>query len=374
MAINLTKNDLSSIEYQTIDISNGLESFETIKCVCVWKAVLDDGKTVCTDLDLSCIAINVNGRIIDHIYSPKISEKMLAHYGMPLGKLKSEDNAISHLGDTTATDSEEYQSETLVFNLKNISSDINQIVIFINSTDFSFNKIPYLVAGFIGVANDGQEYNLGLYNDYEEDRKSLIYPVLKRNNGLWSLTGNFSATMQDNIGETIFSLVNRTKLKNCSETLNDREITYHLNNTNFSIGDDDDRYGSMNKALLYGFIIAIITASLRFGYDWIIDKYFEGQALMILTGFVYVGLSFVLGCTVQCYSSYKSTKYPIVGALLILLSIIMSDFMFISYIESSYEVYVPYSEYLANFTWWGWLINVGSIILVPFFAYSNANK
>ncbi len=375
MAIDLAKRELSSNEQQRVDVSSGLDRFETIKCVCIWKAALDDdGKPQNTDLDLSSIAFNEKGRIVDHVYSPKISVKMLAHYGMPLGKLKSEENAICHLGDTTATGSEEYQSETIVINLNGVSSDIHRIVFFVNSPDVPFNKLPYLVAGFIGVASDGQEYELGLYNDYEEDRKSLIFPSLEKNNGSWSFVGNFFTRMQDNIGETISSLVNKTELSNGSGPLNNRESTYRLNNTSFNQGDDDEKFGSMTKALLYGFIVAIITAFLRFGYDWIVDKHFEGQAWMILTATVYMGLSLVLGFTVQSQSSYRSSKYPVVGALLILASIIMSDFMFISYIESSYNVYVSYSEYLATLTWWGWLVNIGSIVFVPFFAYSNANK
>lgn len=374
MAIDLTKG-VSSSDEQSTNISNEIQRFKTIKCICVWRAALnEEGKPINTDLDLSCVAFNEKKRIIDHVYSPNISEKLLAHYGMPFGKLQSGDNAIVHLGDTAANGSEEYQSETIVINLAGVSSDINRLMFFVNSPDFSFDQLPYFVAGFIGVASDGQEYELGLYNNYDKDKKALIFPTVEKNDGLWSLSGEFSSRFQDNIGETISSFINEKELANCPDSLNNKEIAYRINDVHFNQGDDDEKYGSFSKAFLYGLVVAVITAFLRFGYDWIVDYYFGGKAWMIFTGVVYVGLSLFLGFTVQSQSSYKSTTYPIIGGLLILASIIMSDFMFMHYLESTYNVYVTYVDYLGILTGWGWVLNIGSVILVPYFAYFSTNK
>ncbi len=99
MAIRLEKGQRINLEK-----SNG--SKLTDFCVgCNWGAIVSGGflgfgKTVQdVDLDLSCVMVDANGNLVDHIYSPLYKHEFLARYGMPPGKIDSNERALHHSGD-----------------------------------------------------------------------------------------------------------------------------------------------------------------------------------------------------------------------------------------------------------------------------------
>ena len=88
MAINLQKG-------QKIDLRK--DSGEKLHNFCVganWGAIekkslfglIKDTKNV--DLDLSCILIDDENKICDHLYSPLYNESALRSFGLPKGKIK----------------------------------------------------------------------------------------------------------------------------------------------------------------------------------------------------------------------------------------------------------------------------------------------
>jgi hypothetical protein len=99
MAINLQKG-------QRIDLRK--ESGATLTDFCVgvnWGAIETKGflglsKNVTNvDLDLSCILVNANKQICDHLYSPLYKPEILQRFGLPNGKLVTKEGALRHSGD-----------------------------------------------------------------------------------------------------------------------------------------------------------------------------------------------------------------------------------------------------------------------------------
>lgn len=367
---NLTSEDLSPQEQPDCTVSHDITRFTSIKCSCVWKA--PNNETI--DIDLSCVAFNEMGRIIDHVYSPKISKKLLTHYGMPLGKLISKDNAIRHSGDNISTDPKTFTSEIITFNLADISSDINRLIIFVNSPQNSFHKLTCFAAKIIGVTSDGQEHELGLHKSPKKSKKTntaLIFPYIEKNQSSWSLLRDFSTSNYGNIGETISSLIDKNKIVDCPDTLNNREKTYRINDVHFTVGEDDGKVGLISKAILYGLVVSAITAFLRFRFDLFVETRDGITAKLVYTTFAYLLLSIWIADIIQRKASFKFMITPFISGLLILVSIILSHLISIFYIESSHSISVSYVEYLGFLTWWQWAIHIGTIILVPLSIFND---
>ncbi|MCX2473612.1 TerD family protein [Pedobacter sp. MC2016-05] len=105
MAINLSKG-------QKIDLSKETGAKLTGFCVGVnWGAIETKGflglstNKQSVDLDLSCILIDENNILCDHIYSPLYNIDFLQQFGLPKGKLVSSDGALRQTGDDLQGDS-----------------------------------------------------------------------------------------------------------------------------------------------------------------------------------------------------------------------------------------------------------------------------
>ena len=104
MAIQLEKK-LQKGERINLEKNTGAKL--TNFCVGVnWGAIETSGgfsglskKTIDVDLDLSCVLIDKNRKLCDHIYSPLYRPEVLSQFGLPNGKLDSNDRALHHSGD-----------------------------------------------------------------------------------------------------------------------------------------------------------------------------------------------------------------------------------------------------------------------------------
>ena len=99
MAIRLEKGQRINLEK-----NNGAKL--TQFCVgCNWGSIIKNGflglgnSVQDVDLDLSCVMLDANGNLCDHIYSPLYRKEFLDQYGMPPGKVDSNDRALHHSGD-----------------------------------------------------------------------------------------------------------------------------------------------------------------------------------------------------------------------------------------------------------------------------------
>lgn len=300
----------------------------------------------------------------------------MTHYGLPLGKFTSEDNAISYSGDDISNNSETLASETIVINLASISSDISRLIVFVNSPDisFPFHKLPYFTGRLIGITSDGQEQELGLYESPQKPERTniaLIFPYIEKNQNSWSLLGDFSTSNYSHVGQTISSLLDKNKIVDCPDTLNNREKTYRINDVHFTVGEDDGKVGSVSKAILYGSVVSFITAFLRFYCDFF---YLENLNLIKKIWFTlgaYCFCSYFPTITVQRTAIYKSKVSLFISGLLILASIFLSHLISIFYVESTQSISMPYIEYIGSLTWWQWVSHIVTIVLVPLFVYDD---
>lgn len=227
MAIRLEKGQRINLEK---DNGTKLTQF----CVgCNWGAVVKSsgffglGKTeVDVDLDLSCLLLDAQGKIIDHVYSPQYRPDFLARYGFPPGKLDSQDRALHHTGDDTKGDAggedDGLDNEIITVDLNKVNPQVDQIVFFLNickTQDFSgdFSVIPYAYIRMfepfmkgdkvIGVKETFAQYDVSTKTDCK-GMSSLILGRLYRKNGEWKFAAVGDAYPDNNIGEAMQRIAN----------------------------------------------------------------------------------------------------------------------------------------------------------------------
>ena len=147
MAIRLEKGQRINLEK-----NNGAKL--TQFCVgCNWGSIIKNGflglgnSVQDVDLDLSCVMLDANGNLCDHIYSPLYRKEFLDQYGMPPGKVDSNDRALHHSGDDLKGDQDGddgLDNEIITVDLNKISSSVEQIFFFLNNCGKEdFSQIPY---------------------------------------------------------------------------------------------------------------------------------------------------------------------------------------------------------------------------------------
>ena len=134
MAIRLEKGQRINLEKET---GAKLTNF----CVgCNWGAIVKKSffglmsSNVDVDVDLSCLMFDIDGKPIDHIWSP------LYHFGdrkigLPNGKLDSIDRALHHTGDDLTGDQDGddgLDNEIITVDLNRVNNNVNSIVFFLN--------------------------------------------------------------------------------------------------------------------------------------------------------------------------------------------------------------------------------------------------
>ncbi len=214
MAVNLKKGDKISLKK---DDGKKLEHF----CVgCNWGAIptkiffglLSNVKDV--DLDLSCVMLNAKGEIIDHIYSPLYKKEFLKAYGMPKGKLTSQDAALHHSGDDLQGDTggdDGLDNEIITVDLTKISPEIYQIVFFLNNCGHEdFSQIPYASIRMYEGSPQHVEKTFAAYNvsavSAFKGMTALIMGKLYRTETDWNFTAIGNAFPDKNICETILRI------------------------------------------------------------------------------------------------------------------------------------------------------------------------
>lgn len=211
MAIRLEKGQRINLEK-----NNGTKL--TNFCVgCNWGAIPISGlfgfgkSTKDVDLDLSCVMFNSKGQLIDHIYSPLYRIEFLNRYGMPLGKVDSNDFALHHSGDDLKGDQggdDGLDNEIITVDLNRVNSDVDQIFFFLNNCGREdFSQIPYAsIRMYEGTPQRVKEV-FASYDVAAEPRyrgmTALIMGKLYRRNGEWKFSAIGDAYPDANICETI---------------------------------------------------------------------------------------------------------------------------------------------------------------------------
>lgn len=211
MAIRLEKGQRINLEK-----SNG--SKLTDFCVgCNWGAIVTNGflglnkSTHDVDLDLSCVMVDANGQLVDHIYSPLYKHEFLARYGMPPGKVDSRDRALHHSGDDLHGDQDGddgLDNEIISVNLSKVAPNVEQIFFFLNNCGREdFSQIPYAsIRMYEGTPEKVKEvfasYDVSAEPQYK-GMTALIMGKLYRRNGEWKFSAIGDAYPDANLCETI---------------------------------------------------------------------------------------------------------------------------------------------------------------------------
>lgn len=212
MAIRLEKGQRINLEK-----SNG--SKLTNFCVgCNWGAIVERGgflglgKTVKdVDLDLSCVLFDSNGNLMDHIYSPLYKPEFLARYGMPRGKVDTNDFALHHSGDDLKGDQDGddgLDNEIITVDLNRVNPNVDQIFFFLNNCGREdFSQIPYAsIRMYEGTPEKVKEvfasYDVAAEPQYK-GKTALIMGKLYRRNGEWKFSAIGDAFPDANLCETI---------------------------------------------------------------------------------------------------------------------------------------------------------------------------
>jgi len=215
MAINLSKG-------QKIDLKKSTGETLTNFCVGVnWGAIETKGflglskKVQNIDLDLSCILIDDNNTICDHLYSPLYRVEVLQQFGLPKGKLITVDGAMKHTGDDLEGDSggdDGLDNEIITVDLNRIASNVSQIFFFLNNAgNEDFSQIPYSkIRMYEGtptmVSSVFASYNVSAESQYIGKQSIIMGKLYKRNNE-WKFSAIGDPTEDTFLGQTIHRIV-----------------------------------------------------------------------------------------------------------------------------------------------------------------------
>lgn len=215
MAINLAKG-------QKIDLRKS--SGETLTSFCVgvnWGAI--EKKTLFglskttqdVDLDLSCVLIDEQNNICDHLYSPLYRVEVLQQFGLPKGKLLTSDGAMKHTGDDLAGDKggdDGLDNEIITVDLTKLNPNVNQIFFFLNNAGTEdFAQIPYAkIRMYEGTPTRVQsvfaDYNVSAEGQYG-GKRSIIMGKLYKRSGEWKFSAIGDPTDDTFLGQTIHRII-----------------------------------------------------------------------------------------------------------------------------------------------------------------------
>ena len=216
MAISLEKK-LEKGQRINLEKSDGSKLTEF--CVGVnWGAIETSGgflgfgkKTVDVDLDLSCVLVDSNNKMFDHIYSPLYKPEFLQRYGMPAGKLDTNDRALHHSGDDLEGDKggdDGLDNEIITVNLSKVNSNVSQIFFFLNNVGREdFSQIPYAkIRMYEGTPERVKEvfasYNVSAESVYS-GKRAIIMGKLYKKGDEWKFHAVGDPTDDNNLCETI---------------------------------------------------------------------------------------------------------------------------------------------------------------------------
>ena len=167
------------------------------------------------DLDLSCIMLDKNKNLIDHIYSPLYRKDWLANYHLPKGKLFSKDGALNHSGDDMQGDAgtnDELDNEIITVNLAKVNERVQEIYFFLNNVGLEdFSKIPYasirMYEGSPQKVNDVYaKYDVAAMPEFV-GKRALVMGKLYRTKNEWKFAALGDAFDDKNLCETIIRIL-----------------------------------------------------------------------------------------------------------------------------------------------------------------------
>ena len=214
--INLEKSDGSKLTEFCVGVNWGAIEYQAEEASGFFglsKKIVT--KTIDVDLDLSCVLIDSNNNMCDHIYSPLYKPEFLQHYGMPKGKLDTSDYALHHSGDDLEGDKggdDGLDNEIITVNLSKVSGNVAQIFFFLNNVGKEdFSQIPYAkIRMYEGTPTRVKEvfasYNISAEPRYV-GKRAVIMGKLYKKGGEWKFHAIGDPTDDNNLCETIKRII-----------------------------------------------------------------------------------------------------------------------------------------------------------------------
>jgi tellurium resistance protein TerZ len=177
--------------------------------------VVTKTETTDVDLDLSCVLIDNNNELIDHIYSPLYKPDVLAKFGLGKGKLDTRDYALKHSGDDLEGDKggdDGLDNEIISVDLSKLNSNVTQIFFFLNNVGKEdFSQIPYAyIRMYEGTPTYVKEifanYNVSSEAQYK-GKTALIMGKLYKRDGVWKFHAIGDPTDDVFLGQTIHRII-----------------------------------------------------------------------------------------------------------------------------------------------------------------------
>jgi len=209
--INLEKSNGSKLTEFCVGVNWGAIEYQEVESGFLGFGKKTVTKSIDVDLDLSCVMLDSNKRICDHLYSPLYKPELLAKFGLPVGKLISNNNALKHSGDDLEGDKggdDGLDNEIISVNLSALSPDVEQIFFFLNNVgNEDFAQIPYAkIRMYEGTPTRVQsvyaEYNVVAEPQYR-GKKALIMGKLYKKDGEWKFNAIGDAFEDQFLGQTI---------------------------------------------------------------------------------------------------------------------------------------------------------------------------
>lgn len=171
------------------------------------------------DVDLSCIMMNSEGKLIDTLYSPLYKKEFFQSVGLPIGKDWSADNSMYHTPDDTEGDKggdDGLDNEIVTVDLSKVNPQIDQIFFFLNiysPKNIDFQKIPYVAIRMYEGTPQKVQSVFAQYDVAKESQfmgtDTLIMGKLYRRNGDWKFAAIGDAFKDNNdLRNTIKRIVN----------------------------------------------------------------------------------------------------------------------------------------------------------------------
>lgn len=216
--INLTKDDGAKLKEFCVGCNWGMIPTGKMVSKTIKKGFLGFGKITEktpelkeVDLDLSCIMLDNDKKIIDHIYSPLYRKDWLAAYHMPKGKLFSKDGALNHSGDDLQGDADGddgLDNEIITVDLTKVNEKVQEIYFFLNNVGpEDFSQIPYAsIRMYEGtpqkVRNVYAKYDVAAMPEYK-GKRALVMGKLYRLKNEWRFAAIGDAYNDQNLCATI---------------------------------------------------------------------------------------------------------------------------------------------------------------------------
>jgi tellurium resistance protein TerZ len=172
-------------------------------------------QSVNVDLDLSCVLIDANRNMCDHIYSPLYKVDLLAQFQLPKGKLTTTDSALRHSGDDLEGDKggdDGTDNEIITVDLNKLNSNVTQIIFFLNNVGKEdFSQIPYAkIRMYEGAPTMVKEvfatYNVASDPQYAGKRAMIMGKLYKKDND-WKFNAIGDPTDDTFLGQTIHRII-----------------------------------------------------------------------------------------------------------------------------------------------------------------------